>query len=70
MREKIDMIAKIFLDPLNEDVVEDSPLQTPIQHGKYYGGVYNGRKYMYSESMIETLSIDKLEAVIRKQIGA
>lgn len=68
MKEKIEMIAAIFSEPLQENV-KDSPVNGPVQHGKYYGGVYNNRKYMYSESMIEALSLEKLEATIRKQIG-
>lgn len=72
MEEKLKIIRTIFGQEQVEDTeTTDNPVpkSLPIQHGKYYGGVYNGRKYMYSEHMIQTLSAEKLEAVIKNQIG-
>lgn len=61
------MIKTIFASPIQENV--EGGDNTPLQDGKYYGGVYNGRKYLYSQLMIETFPIEKLEKVIKKQIG-
>lgn len=72
MENKLQIIAKIFGRAESEDsdpeTLKDLP-HAPLSHGKYYGGVYNGRKHMYSEIMIKTLSPEKLEAFIKKQIG-
>ncbi len=67
MLEKLALIAKIFKDPLTEAVKEDDA--TPLQHGNYFGGMVNGRKFMYSDAMIAALSIEKLERVIKNQTG-
>lgn len=64
MEQKLDLIKKIFTTTLEEEAES-----TPMQEGKYYGGVYNKRKFLYSEQMIQALSIEKLEAVIRRQTG-
>lgn len=69
MQEKLILIKSIFSQSLEEDAPNDSPPNAPIQQGKYHGGVYNSRKYMYSEAMIQILPIDKLETIIKKQIG-
>lgn len=63
--EKTNLIASIFFSPEHE-IVGDN---TPLQDGNYYGGTYNGRKYMYAQILIENLPIDKLEAFIKRQIG-
>ena len=63
--DKKHIIATIFHDPLEQDV----PVSDPLQRGKYYGGVYLGRRYMYSETLIDSMTPQKLEAFIRKQIG-
>lgn len=68
MDEKLKLVKKIFSE-VREEESPDVPENVPIQSGKYYGGVYNGRKYMYSIGMIEKMSIEKLEAFIRKQIS-
>lgn len=67
LKAKLDMIAKLFSDPIEENVEKVD--NAPLQEGKYYGGVYNGRKFLYSLLMIETLPADKLEQFIRKQLG-
>lgn len=64
--EKLQLIASIFKDSLTEVVPNDS---SPLQHGKYYGGVYNGRKHMFSSEMIEHYSLERLEQIIKKQIS-
>lgn len=69
MEDKLKLVASIFSEPLSEKV-DETVDNVPLQHGNYYGGIYNGKKYMYSHLMIETLSIEKLERFIRKQIGA
>lgn len=68
-KEKIALIHRIFASTLTENAPEDSPPGAPLQQGKYYGGVYNGRKFMYSEQMLMLLTLEKLEAVIKKQLG-
>lgn len=65
--KKTDLIASIFASPTQE--VVKSGDNTPLQDGNYYGGIYNGRKYLYSEIMIKTLSLEKLESFIKKQIN-
>lgn len=68
MNEKLKLISEIFSKPLVE--VERPDMESPLlQHGKYYGGVYNGKKWMYSSQLIEKLSIERLEAFIKKQIS-
>lgn len=73
MDEKLKIVAAIFGETRIEDTPEDVPEGVPIRavlaHGKYYGGVYNGRKYMYAESLVTSLSPERLEAFIKKQIG-
>lgn len=69
MEEKLAIIRAIFSEATEEDSNIDAPPNAPIVHGKYYGGVYKGRKYMYSDDMIRILSKEKLEATIKKQIG-
>lgn len=64
MQPKLDLIKKIFTTTL-----EEGAESTPMQEGKYFGGVYNGRKFLYSEQMLEALSIEKLETFIRRQTG-
>lgn len=64
MNEKLALIKTIFTSTVSEEAES-----TPLQDGKYYGGVYNGRKYLYSDKMISTLSIEKLESFIKKQIS-
>lgn len=65
--KKLKMIRELFSDPIQENVEKGD--NTPMQEGKYYGGVYNGRKFLYSILMIETLPADKLEQFIKKQLG-
>lgn len=67
LQEKLKLISLIFKDPLIERT-EDEDLPA-LQHGKYFGGIYKGKKYMYSEDMINLMSIEKLEVFIKKQIG-
>lgn len=67
MESKLKMIASLFTEPVQEKV--EGGDNSPLQHGNYYGGIYNGRKYLYSKIMIETLSLEKLESIIKKQIG-
>lgn len=73
MDEKLNIIRSLFGDTRTEDTPQDVPegvpIRAPLAHGKYYGGVYNGRKYMYAESLIAALSPERLEAFIKKQIG-
>lgn len=70
---KLDLINQIFSQPvemkleLEED--EKKGLFHVLQHGKSYGGVYNGRRFLYSKRLIETLPIEKLESFIKKQIN-
>lgn len=67
---KLALIKKIFSQVVTENSPSEKPVPNiPLQHGKYYGGVYNGRKFMYSELMIQTMTIEKLETFIKKQIG-
>lgn len=40
-----------------------------LKEGDYHGGVYNGKKYMYSKQMIQTLKPEKLQKFIYNQIG-
>lgn len=61
--EKEKIIAEIFKDPLQEDV------STPLQRGKYYGGVYNGKRFMYSDTLITSMSPEKLQSFIKRQVG-
>lgn len=68
MQEKLKLIATLFNEPLSEKVAETGD-NVPLQHGNYYGGIYNKRKYLYSQIMIETLSLEKLEQIIKKQTG-
>lgn len=69
MEAKLELIKKIFSQIQTENAALEGPPIPIIQHGKYYGGVYNGRKFMYSEAMIGTLPIEKLEQIIKSQIG-
>lgn len=71
MDEKIKLIQSIFSGGLQtEESDSDGSPQLPIvQHGRFFGGVYNQKKYMYSEKMINDLSIEKLERFIKRQIG-
>lgn len=68
MNDKLKLIQNIFSQVETEDAPRDekSPL---LQHGKYYGGMYNGKKFMYSSHLIEKMPIDKLERFIKQQIG-
>lgn len=66
-KEKIVLINTLFGGSSTEENPNEDAV---VKHGKYYGGVYNGRKFMYSDMMIRTLTKEKLEAFIRKQIGA
>lgn len=66
--EKLALIRSIFSKPLVEEGQRD--MQSPLlQQGKYYGGVYNSKKYMYSSQLIEKMSLEKLERFIKKQIS-
>lgn len=71
MDEKLKVIQVIFSESKEEDAPIDVPedVRAPLSHGKYYGGVYNGRKYMYSEKLINTMTPERLELFIKKQIG-
>lgn len=74
MNEKIEMIRKIFNEEFSEESGDEAEAGVPgkigiVQHGGYYGGIFNARKYMYSQHLIESLSIEKLESFIRNQIG-
>lgn len=69
MEEKLEMIKGIFSE-IKEETTPNAPPNIPVEKGGYVGGVYNGRKFMYSKHMIESLPKDKLESFIRKQIGA
>lgn len=71
MPQKLQLIAKIFTVMVQETAPNDSTLGklVPLQHGRFYGGVYNGRKFMYSSKMIEEMPLEKLEKFIKKQIG-
>lgn len=62
------MVRSIFSESIEESP-EAVPSNMPIKHGRYFGGIYNNRKYLYSESMIDILPIGKLESIIKKQIG-
>lgn len=64
MQENIQFIKALFSTPSAENSES-----TPLQDGRYYGGVYNGRKYMYSSKMLETLSPEKFQSFVKKQIG-
>lgn len=64
MPEKLALIKTIFTSTVSE-----KSESTPLQDGNYHGGVYNGKKYLYSDKMISTLSLEKLESFIKKQIG-
>lgn len=77
MQEKVNLIKSIFQEAVTENTGQDllgaaiaevTGKSTYTQHGKYYGGVYNGRKYFYSHQLLEALSLGKLEALIKKQI--
>lgn len=69
MNEKLALIAKIFTDTVTETLLPEDVVKTPLQQGGYYGGIVNGRKFMYSTPMIQALSLEKLEKVIRSQTG-
>lgn len=69
MEDKLKMISSLFTDKVTESVPSEPGQSTPLRSGKYYGGIYNGRKYLYSEQMIQTLSIEKLESFIKKQMA-
>lgn len=78
MEDKINLIKSIFsevktenvgLDLLKAAIAEVTGKSTYEQHGKFYGGVYNGKKHFYSEQLLEALSIEKLENLIKTQIG-
>lgn len=64
MPEKLALIKTIFTSTVSE-----KSESTPLQDDNYHGGVYNGRKFLYSDKLIGTLSVDKLERFIKKQIG-
>lgn len=64
--EKTDLIASIFANPTQEAVKSGD--NEVLRDGNYYGGIYNGRKYLYSEIMIKTLTLEKLEPFIKTQI--
>lgn len=72
---KLQLIRTIFSQTVEEKAEkelqegEKPGLFHALQHGKYYGGVYNNKKYMYSEKLIKTLPIEKLETFVKKQIG-
>lgn len=73
MKEKLDIIKGIFQEQYQtessgkpEGILGIFGL---VQHGGYYGGMYEGRKHMYSTHMIERLSPEKLESFIRGQLG-
>lgn len=73
MNEKIEIIKKIFSETYSDESAEEMEPGVKalgiMQHGEYYGGVYNGRKYMYSRQMIESMPEEKLESFIRGQLG-
>lgn len=67
MQDKLKLIASIFSSTVTEKA-EDEDLPA-LRHGQYYGGIYNGKKYMYSDTMINSLTLEKLEKFIKGQIG-
>ncbi len=72
MDEKIDLIKKIFTEDFTEEdigEIDKTPAREFVKMGRCYGGVYKGRKYMYSYHLIQSLSLEKLESFIRGQIG-
>lgn len=74
MKEKIAIIQKIFREGFETETPEEADAGVPgtvgiIQHGGYYGGVYQGHKHMYSSQMIESMPLEKLETFIRGQLG-
>lgn len=72
MKEKIDMMKKIFGTRFETDsssLIEEKALGSILREGTSYGGVYKGRKYMYSQNLIESLSFEKFESFIRGQVG-
>jgi len=78
MNEKINLIKSIFTeakiehageDFLSQAISEVTGKSTYVQHGKYFGGWYNGKKYFYSEQLINHLPIEKLEKFIKSQIN-
>lgn len=78
MPQKIELIKNIFTEATIENAGQDflsaaiaelTGRSTYVQHGKYYGGVYNGKKYFYSEQLVDGLSLEKLESFIKRQIG-
>lgn len=74
MNEKVAIIQKIFIEQFTTESGDDADAGVPgkvgiLKHGNYYGGIHNGRKYMYSESLINSYSPEKLEAFIRNQLG-
>lgn len=68
MKEKIAMIKSIFAKDFQQDAGEGLP-GIFLNHGTSYGGLYGGRKYMYSAHMIESMPIEKLESFIKKQLA-
>lgn len=74
MKEKLLMIENIFKEGYAKESIKDSDggvLSSIgiLNRGTAYGGIYQGRKYLYSKDMIESMPIEKLEAVIRGQLG-
>lgn len=72
MNEKIAIIRNIFADGFETESEGEADVPNAvgvIQHGGYYGGIHQGRKHMYSSHLIQTLSPEKLESFIRKDLG-
>lgn len=69
--ENLAYLKEFFSEIENEAATDEVPVgegSTFIQKGNYYGGRHHGKKLMYSDILLKTLTPEKLQALITKQI--
>lgn len=70
--QNLEYLKEFFASVENEAAVDEIPVtegqSTFIQKGNYYGGVYNGKKLMYSDILLRSFTPEKLQALIKNQL--
>lgn len=64
---------KEFFGAVNEEAaVDEIPNKegesTFLRKGNFYGGVHLGKKLMYSDILLKTLTPEKFQALLKKQL--